>query len=446
LIRKEILSFDHRSLFFFRFLLGSLIVIDLGLRLYHADDYFGPQGIFPSTLGADYFQGHWPLQLLLENFLGIKTFIFLGIISAVLFASGIKTRFTGGVTYFIFLSLNFRNTLILNAGDLLLRTLLLWSLFLPVKKKSDAHQWELSSFCYLGQLFIIYFFATWYKLLSSDWTSGIALKRIFMNREFSTPIAGSFAQYDALMVAGNYFILLLQGLLPFLFLLFFRYPLFPGIAAVVFVVFHFMSLFFLHLDLFPFTAIVAWVPLLPSSFWTGRPVSEIFRKITSYGRLNTESESIFDKKLRIFPGILALFLLGLIFIQNLDRVETVDLKVPGLIKKAAVSLGLSQKWGMFSDPLSFERSWSVKVNDSEEFQLSRMKGYSNDRFRKYFSVLETYQDPRLYDALLVNFCGKLKKENRAQLKPLNLQLVVSYFPLSGTTSISTESIHEKRCD
>ena len=130
---RTVFGIDLRSLALFRVCLGTLIISDLANRATNLTAHYTDAGVLR---GADAitFLSDWRLSVHLWN--GTATFQALLFILAGLFAAamliGYRTKITTIVSWFLLMSLQNRNPIILQGGDNLLLMLLFWSMFLPL--------------------------------------------------------------------------------------------------------------------------------------------------------------------------------------------------------------------------------------------------------------------------------------------------------------------------
>ena len=171
-------GFDLRALALFRILLGLLLLVDLATRLTDLRVFYSDAGVLPRVdllgrvatsstpwlVSLHMMSGLWGVQLLLFAIAAFCAFCLL---------IGHRTRLFTFLSWVLLVSLHNRNLTILNAGDMLFRLLLFWSLFLPLgarcsvdaamrepigagpEKRSDR-TWSVPAFCFMAQVTILY--------------------------------------------------------------------------------------------------------------------------------------------------------------------------------------------------------------------------------------------------------------------------------------------------
>lgn len=374
------------SLRYFRLGLALVLLWDLIFRFLHWQEFFGPEGFLPMQYAETYFQSFWGPYSILESTLGVVGLLGLMIGLALLYLFQIYPRTLAVILYCLLTLINQRNPFILNGGDLLLRTLLLWSALLP--SGNHESKWsDISGYCYALQLSSIYFLGNMLKLDNALWVKGEALFYILSNSMNSTLLGQLLTRLPALLKGASYAVLLLQGLGPLLFLFFIHDFKKREKIALIFIFFHVLTLNFMSLGLFPWISIIAWIPFLSQDFWKRFP------------KLPIKSQ---DNKYVLVRGILACLFIVLLFLTNFYRSSP--------FYKTLRSLGFSQRWEMFTEPKTHESWWIVSAvkNDNtvkDIFMGEREISYwplnsiadrmGDDRHRKYFSYMEYAQGTKL---------------------------------------------------
>jgi hypothetical protein len=130
----NVFSLDLRSLALFRISLALVVLTDLCLRALDLRAHYTDFGLLPRAITiAEYA----PQGFLSLHFLGGTVFsqviLFLAAaLCAVGLLLGYRTRLMTILSWMLLVSLHNRNPMILDAGDVLLRLLLFWAMFLPL--------------------------------------------------------------------------------------------------------------------------------------------------------------------------------------------------------------------------------------------------------------------------------------------------------------------------
>ena len=110
------------------------MLFDLSIRCLDLAAHYTDAGILPrSSLIARALNPQiWSIHFA-GGTLGVQALLMaLGFFLAILFTLGYKTRLVNICLWLFMISLNSRNPMILSAGDVLLRLLLMWCIFLPL--------------------------------------------------------------------------------------------------------------------------------------------------------------------------------------------------------------------------------------------------------------------------------------------------------------------------
>ena len=129
---EAVWSLDTRSLAVFRIGLASIILVDLVNRARDLTAHYADAGILPrATLWNWMYWYLSPHMISGSVYFEAALFLIAGCFAFLLLV-GYKTRLATAATWFLLCSLLVRNPFVSNAGDGLLRLLLLWGIFLPL--------------------------------------------------------------------------------------------------------------------------------------------------------------------------------------------------------------------------------------------------------------------------------------------------------------------------
>ncbi len=279
-------SIDYCSLAALRVGLGLLVICDLIIRSRYLEAHYTDFGVLPLSvifsklnfqeyISVHYMNGHYPFQL----FLFIIQFIF-----ALCLLFGYKTKMASIVSWYLMISLNMRNPLILQGGDVLLRMLMFWGMFLPLNARysldlvfssdktieqayKEPRHFSFATIAILGQVFILYFFTAVLKMDSSWVTDGTALHYVMKLETFLTPIGLWFGRFHEHFWWMTKAVWTWEMFGCFLFFMPFFFLFFRSIAFVGFFGMHFSFVFLMEIGLFPYIDMVALLVFLPSAFW-----------------------------------------------------------------------------------------------------------------------------------------------------------------------------------
>lgn len=288
LLTRRDLALDARSLGAFRIGLGLVVMADVAARLPLLRTLASDEGPIPRNVVATQARSVFFLGFLSGSVVWSACLAGATLIAAALLVVGTRTRLVSVATWLLVGSLQVRNPLVGYGGDLLLRLVLFWAMFLPLggafardvrRTGSATPPAVVPSLAYTLQLACLYAFSGSFKT-SPGWRGGKALAMALVDPTWSRGIFGS--DPTAVPLVGP----LVGSAIPFL----------EVMGAVLLVVsvtrprlrlgllvalglFHVGTAVVFAIHLFPWICLVALVPLLPSSVWprtatphvTGRP-------------------------------------------------------------------------------------------------------------------------------------------------------------------------------
>jgi hypothetical protein len=359
---------DLRSLAALRIGLGLLLLAGLAWRLPEFHQHYTDAGAWPMAAAREDAPWHWSLYFASSSVMFTGTLFAVSGIAAVALLIGWQTRAAAIVSWVLLVSLQNRNGLILNGGDVLLRLLLFWGLFLPLgarwsldARRSSSSGNEIVSVAtaaLLLQVALVYVFNALYKK-GESWMDGHAIEETLRLETYATAWGRALLASPDLMRAGTHIVWWLELLGPILPFIPWGRAGFRMLAVILFIGFHVMLLCCLRIGLFPLVGVVAWLPFIPSAFWDRwlkKPPSEVFRQ-------------------RWWVQTLAGTALVLVVAWNL--VGYFKWKPPEWLNSAtsatAYALRLDQKWTLFSPPLTRE-GWHVAVLECDDTEYDAFTG------------------------------------------------------------------------
>ena len=131
---KDQYSIDSRSISLFRTSLGTVLLIDILLRIPEIGSFYTDNGVLPryveltNTVNLYKFSIHHAVGSIFGQIVifGIHLYVTL------LFIFGHQSKKTTFILWILTSSLHSRNYLVLQSGDTALRLFIFWSLFLPI--------------------------------------------------------------------------------------------------------------------------------------------------------------------------------------------------------------------------------------------------------------------------------------------------------------------------
>lgn len=352
----DVFGLDTRSLALTRVALGALCLIDVLVRFEDLQFFLTDAGAIPRVAVIEELarSEHLSLYMASGHALWVSLLLVVQGLAAVCFAVGYRTRLANLVLWVLVVSLHVRGGILLQSGDVVMRLLLFWSLFLPMGARLSlddlrrrptgpppAQVLGLATAAFGVQLAVVYIFTA---LLKSDsvWSNGEAVYYAlqidhFAKQPFADLLLGQPWALDLLTPATWYW----EIVGPWLLLV----PVLRG-PARSFVVGGFVCLhlgFFagLEIGLFPWICIAGWLALLPGWFWerVGWRVHDPGLRLLAQGRGAAPV---------VAHNLAAAFFLALIVNWNLSTVGGAKFRVPDGPRMVGHMLRLDQKWNMFA--------------------------------------------------------------------------------------------------
>jgi len=280
----EVFGADLRSLAVFRMALGVMVLVDLAYRGTDLPAFYTDGGVPRSVLVQDEsLLERWRFSL---NLLSGEPFVQSLLFGATAMAAlallfGYSTRPMTIIVWVLMVSIQWRNPLVLNEGDTLLRVLLFWAIFLPLgaywsaDRASGAAPSRWLSTCFLSfataGLFLQISFVYWFTAIlksGPDWrVDGSAVYYALSVDEWVTPLGTFLYQFPTLLTALTFATIALEAFGSFfLFSPVLTGPVRTG-AALAFMDLHFGIWMTMPIGLFSWIAALCMVCFLPSWFW-----------------------------------------------------------------------------------------------------------------------------------------------------------------------------------
>ncbi len=418
---KEIFSFDLRSLALFRIGLSLLILYDLAVRSLTLRMHYTDFGLLPRAPLIEKFSSEWVVSIhYLSGAFAVQLVLFIiAALFALMLLVGYRTRLATFLSWFMMISLQQRNPMILQAGDVFFRMQLFWGMFLPlgarfsidslitapgpsIKEARPKNTSSVATVAFFFQVAFIYWFTAAIKLAPNSfpiwWTEGSAIYYALSIDQFVKPF-GQFLLGLPLfwLKAMTRAVILVEIFGPF----FLFSPVFNSLmrllGVMLFVLLHVGFKLSLELGPFPLVSSVAMVPFLPALLW-----DKCLPKISNLDSIKDSIRSLWPWKSYVpkayfapplSQNLLALFFLVYVLFWNLGTVNF-PYRIPQNLKWLGIMSGLEQKWNMFSPPLR-EDGWYVipaKLKNGKQVDLFKNGGPVS--WQKPASVYETYRNER----------------------------------------------------
>ncbi|ELY70989.1 HTTM domain-containing protein [Natrinema versiforme] len=413
---------DLRALAAFRIAVGLLIITDLALRARNLRAFYTDAGVLPlRALFSDYSSVYSIHAISGEPWVQAVLFIIAGCFGLAL-TVGYRTRVATAVSWFLLVSLHIRNPMVLNSGDVLLRMLLFWGVFLPLGERwsIDARRIDrdrstvasIGTIAILLQMLLMYATNAIHKTRSDVWMNGDALVEIFQADHLTVLLGNVLAEQFLLLRVAAYAWMALILLSPLLLVLTgYRRAMF----ASCFVGMHLGMLVMLKIGLFPLIAVAGLLLFYPTVVWdrltalaTRAGVAPDLRNglarlqrgaprlavpLLPTARAAVPSAATVTNRGRVlFSTVVPWLFLALVILSNAEAVAYTD--VPDPAEDVLETAQAEQSWRMFAPEPTSDARWLVVPGDLENESEADVFHGSAVNWDRPPSVDETYETAR----------------------------------------------------
>ena len=427
-----LLGVDVRSLGIFRIAIGTIILYDLIIRVFSIEAHYTDQGLVSRQVLRGISENPLLLSLNMlsgELYLQWIVFIVAGI-AAICLIIGYRSRLACLVCLVTLLSIHVRNPFINNLGDWFLLHLLFWGALLPLGARFSIYSQKnyervstpdivlsIASLGVLVQIASLYFFSVFRKI-SPIWHSegtaihyALSLDRLVTS--FGEWVLTLPYEWLTSLTAAT---LVLERWGPILLFV----PVFIApvrmVLVICFVFFHMGLALTLHLGIFPFVCMGAWLILLPSGFWDKvDSASQRFFENKNRRIHATSNNDLTEPVSVAFLSnvIISTFLLFVVVSSNLLHAEKMSVTyyegIYKYVEPFVNSLNLRQRWNMFSPHPAKQDGWILVIGVREDGSMIDLRKdnrrvswtrprdvsatYTDQRWRKYMEYVTTRWDP-----------------------------------------------------
>lgn len=270
------LGIDPRALGAFRIGLGLVVVFDLlflrapGLKTFYTDS-----GVFPRSALAAVAPSleQWSLYAVSGSVRVQALLLGITVVVAACLLVGYRPRLAAVGSALLLASLHARNPYLVNGGDTILISLLLFAAFLPLDarwalrgrhRSGDDRIVSVATATVLLHVVGIYAINAVLKFESDAWMSGVAVRRIFRLEDFRYLLGPIVAEYPAVLTAINW---LWVAVLSASVLLVFATGWLRAATVVAFITAHLGMAATMRLGAFPFVMSAVLLLFLPPRIW-----------------------------------------------------------------------------------------------------------------------------------------------------------------------------------
>lgn len=411
------MSLDLRSLALLRVAYGVLLALDTLTRWTDLQAHYSDLGILTRSqlLELGWHRYWFSLHMAVGHVRWLHLLFALQLLCAVALLVGWRTRLVTFLSWLFLISIHARNPMILNGGDIYLRVLLFWMMFLPW-----GHRWSWDAKCGNGdhggwmptvtatnlkgvapiavtiQVASVYWFAALPKN-DPSWTVTYDATMLALRvDQFLTPLGYLFRDnFGPLLATLTFIVIWFEKLGPFL--LFFPFDRGQtrtlGVLGIMLMHIGFASM--MELGFFAWIGALSAIVLLPGWWWEGPLVKISHWADTRFGVAGSRQSSLRIVWLR--EGFFALVLVYC-FCWNCanEKVTPNFLRVPRGLTWIGHATRLDQRWNMFSPGPFTEDGWFVvegRFKDGRVLDLFK-EGGGELRWEKPKDVAGTYKNQR----------------------------------------------------
>jgi len=360
---RELLGMDLRSLAAFRIGLGCVVLVDLAFNRFPDTWWFySDLGALPRSAILEHASRAPYVSLHMASGSAAFAACLFAIAAgfALMLAAGYRTRLATIASWILMVSLHNRAPLVLQGGDVVLRMLLFWAMFLPLGARwsLDALRDSTSprrprthlsagTIALLVQMASIYVFTAWLKT-GDAWERGSAVYYALSIDSFARePFASFLLGHGQLLYWLTKGVVVWEAAAPFLLLVPICFGPFRSLVVLGFIALHVGFSLGLKIGLFSPICIVGWLAFLPGWFWERRGGTEPKWTVEAPPRPNPFAEA----------AALAFLCLGLSW--NLSTVDDLEIELPSTLKQVGRLIRIDQKWSMFAPQPMTDDGWYV---------------------------------------------------------------------------------------
>ena len=462
-------SVDLRSLAITRIAFGVLILTDLLIRSRFLKDFYTDEGVLSLYALKRIYEGNYYTSVhALSGDYYFQLFLFLiAVIFAFLLLIGFFTRIATIVSWALLVSLNLRNPLLLQGGDIIFRCLLFWAIFIPWGERFSVDSYfkkikigknfifSLPAAVFIIQILLMYLFTGLLKT-GDPWRKDFTAIYYTLSIEHFSFLLGPYIyNFPQLMKGLTFSIIWMELLGPLLLLIPYRNSLFRYILIGLLATFQLGLALTLKIGLFPWINMASLLILLPPSFWDFLPgfqnfLSRNFSRLSGgikyyingidnwyYYRLST------FRTFNIFINIVLILLIVFVLFWNLKHSYPETFSFINKLKRVGKVTQLTQKWNMFAPKPYFSDGWYVMVGLLDNGELvdvfrdgkevswdppeNRLDDYQSYRWRKITRNMYKEKNKRFRRFYSKYLCDKWNKnKNDPKLKEIDMYFVSEY--------------------
>ena len=474
---SHVFSLDLRSLALLRMVYGFLLFCDTIVRWTDLGAHYSDRGVLTRTqLFELVWNEHWfSLHLASGSMHWLNLLFLIQVLAAVALFVGWRTRLMTFLSWVLLISVHARNPMVLNGGDIYLRVILFWMLFLPwghrwswdiSKGQGDHHSWMprlqgnrirgVAPMALLIQVASVYWFAALPKT-DPSWTVTYSATELALRLDqFVTPLGYFFRdQFSGQLALLTFLVISWEMLGPFLLFFPFDRGQVRTLTILGFMMMHIGFGSLMELGFFAWIGTSIPVMLLPSWFWD-RPCAKI--GLWADARFGSDQSHTENSGWKFPREFFFLFLALYCFLWNANNEKILpNLVFPKNLTWFGHMTRLDQRWNMFSPGPLTEDGWFVIEGRfkhgvvSDLFQGGKplvwdkpkdvAHTYKNQRWRKYMMNLWLAENQKFRGPYGMYLCRKWNRSGRGPAELASFDII---YMLENTNLDGSESTPERR--
>lgn len=432
-------AIDRRTLAAFRIALGVVVLANLLTRARFLEAFYTDRGVLPrATLIATQSEPKAIFAVLPDPWGPILLFPVAGL-AALALVVGYRTRAATVVSLALLVLLHIRNPLVLNSGDALLLSLLLWATFLPLDRRwaldarnddREGTTTSVATVAVLTQVVLVYTVNAAHKFEGESWRAGEAVALVFQADQLTYLLGDVLAGYPTVLSIGTYLWMAMLLAAPLLIVL--RGWWRTGVAAL-FAAAHLGMLVSMPIGLFPLISLTGLVLFVEPVAWNrGRDVLAGTGLVQRCRDWIERVESAVGPSRSVLPrgprldrayALVGTVLPALLFVLVLLSAGSTitDSELPGPAATAIETTNLEQRWQMFAPyPTQTTRWMAFPAERADGTEVDAFRGgepyrerppdaadtYPSNRWRKYFQSVREGNDGASRRALAAYLCDR----------------------------------------
>lgn len=434
---------DTRSITAFRIATAACLLIDLAQRARWVTPLYTDHGVLPSHAVPDTLFLSTPS--LLTTTTAVSVLLACQALLATSLLLGYKPRIAAGLSFLLLSTLHARNPFVLNAGDTLLRLLLVWAALLPLHgswsiehgRRDPQNVTDWASLGLTTQVILVHAVNLAEKLQGYAWRAGLAVPAVYELDHLTTAVGKAIQPYQGFLTFANYAWLGLLATSPLILVT-------DGRKRLALIAAHIASQLWLaatmSTGLFSFIVIAALLALIPSQAWDA-PSSPTTPGTTNWSTPTTSNAAA--------ATLLTLCL------------STAVLTATDIVNPASTlpaKAGLNQAWAMFAPVPHTQLRWytapatlpnTTKVDlitGATPPRNGEPQSYNDihptSRWRNYQHRIDTAQNTTAQQAYLDYLCSQWRQ--RTGSKPVNASYV-RHLKAPGPNPVNTTSLTSTTC-